>query len=150
MAPSLRILLLLHASVLGVDARTCKGGDQASCECLLSCGTVFGADPSKCKEADDPNEVVDQMVGKALQLPGNECDLVGCVVTCSKKLDCLNDNIVEKCARVKSEYPHCKTNCNAAGWGASPLGAGRQLLFSLAASVAGLAALGLCGAGGCR
>lgn len=42
----------------GAEASSCKGGAEASCECLLGC-PVFGSQPDKCT-GDKEHEKVDQ------------------------------------------------------------------------------------------
>merc|ERR1719410_1009657 len=102
-------------------ASMCKGGDLASCRCLLECG-VFQSSPDQCQQGS-MHAVVRRVVQNSLKQSGpyTKCEGMRCIVECASKLRCLNDAVKRKCVTVKWELDrwqhgmHCsQLNCNTA------------------------------------
>mmetsp|Transcript_18934 Transcript_18934/g.42932 ORF Transcript_18934/g.42932 Transcript_18934/m.42932 type:complete len:155 (-) Transcript_18934:114-578(-) len=153
MAPAAAVRLLTAAvfasslALSGAEASSCKGGAEASCECLLGC-PVFGSQPDKCT-GDKEHEKVDQnmVVGNVVQNvlaedSGAACDGIKCIVKCAQFLGCLDQRVMGKCMNVRDSQKVCDVDCNSAyrAAGAAPFLA---LLLAAVAAAAGLCPLAL-------
>merc|ERR1719362_1388879 len=121
MLPRLVALLILFHGVLPCLAANCRGGSLAACSCLLQC-EVFGGEAWRCEQEEDAVAEADAAVQSALKQrnPKTECDAMGCVVSCAKRLGCLGETVRRRCERNQIENADCDVDCNAAPRAAAP------------------------------
>eukprot|EP00930_Biecheleria_cincta_P011640 TRINITY_DN11462_c0_g2_i1.p2 TRINITY_DN11462_c0_g2~~TRINITY_DN11462_c0_g2_i1.p2 ORF type:complete len:147 (-),score=31.17 TRINITY_DN11462_c0_g2_i1:162-602(-) len=116
-------------------ADTCQGGSAAVCECLLS-ADIFGGNADGCHSTShDPNAVVADALSTAMQNSKSElkCEGIGRVVTCAKKLQCLDSTITARCLNIQKDAKGCKIDCSSA-WRAG--GAPSLALLAVACGLA--------------
>mmetsp|Transcript_39682 Transcript_39682/g.127164 ORF Transcript_39682/g.127164 Transcript_39682/m.127164 type:complete len:132 (+) Transcript_39682:92-487(+) len=91
----------------------CVGGPKAACECLLQC-PVFGHNTARCENAEtaaDMDSLVDQVETESLSIAGNQCLGMMCIVTCTSKLECLNEAVKGRCQQMKDNNGSCAVSC---------------------------------------
>jgi len=102
---------------LGAEAKECRGGQLATCQCVLSCD-IFGGVADRClddleaKNAEDAlKETVQQVIEETLRRTRNQCDAMKCVVECSKQLECLDTAVKDRCRSVNRNIHGCEAEC---------------------------------------
>merc|ERR1719422_2158343 len=93
----------------------CSGSHTAGCDCILSC-PVFNANKTRCNSGEDQNLVVSDVITQSLRDADKEkrCRGITCVVECAKRLNCLDDRVIQRCMLVKTTSSSCQVNCNGA------------------------------------
>eukprot|EP00434_Breviolum_minutum_P017359 symbB.v1.2.015326.t1/scaffold1138.1/size205980/25 len=114
--------VILYTSSLflaSAEEKTCAGGSQEVCRCLLGCD-VFGGTGTACRKTDNHLQLVDDAVRSAMQEDGSNCDGMKAVVHCANKLGCLDANVESRCLAVKHANHKCDVKCNHAWRKAAP------------------------------
>lgn len=117
---ALLLVVLTVAQKRGVEAKECRGGKLAVCKCVLGCD-VFGGQASLCDQTTVPehqdrddalSELMDQVIyEETVRNPLNQCDAMECVVSCSKKLHCLDTAVKDRCTGVNQNIEDCNVEC---------------------------------------
>jgi len=114
-----RCLCLLALLAGGTRAKECRGGQPATCQCVLACD-VFGGQEGRCKDveaqAKDPDEALKDLIEQVIEdtlrnTLSDQCDAMKCVVECSKRLACLDAAVEERCRNVNRNIDGCEAEC---------------------------------------